>query len=268
MQQPLVTRPAYGECRAAQPVAESKLPEGPPAGKGISLDPSIPGEATFSKPPGDIRVPEHSDESMFRVDDADDLAKDQSSTPMDQRDHSNFKPRVEPGGNDITPKTKYPYRDGIPNAHNAAERNTMSGNSTSKPHDVAMHLRHLASEIEVSPSRSAMIDGLRQALAAMGDEPVVTASDKKYETPEAVTKAMKDLKELGTSIKATLKVVVNLDDAINKADVRDRLKQKALTIHSVASNRVADALEGIENALEALKGIDEILDIGTRSTFK
>lgn len=108
MLQPLVTRPA-----------ESKLPEGSPARKGLPLDDEIPGQKTFAKPVDDVREPENRDESICRVDGPDDMTKDQKSTPPEERDHSRFKPRYAPPGKDVTPKTKYPYRDGYPNTHNA-----------------------------------------------------------------------------------------------------------------------------------------------------
>lgn len=116
MKQPLVLRPPYG---GGLQVAESGLPSGPPAGRGISLDDSIPGAHLHDKPEGDIRKPNNSDESMYRIDDANDLTKDQSKA--DQIDHS----RASPSYNGLGPsydtgKTTYPYRDGIPNTHNAS----------------------------------------------------------------------------------------------------------------------------------------------------
>jgi len=116
MRQPLVSRPAYGA--PVTQVGVSQLPQGPPAGKGLPLDKNIPNAKTFAKPEDDIRQPNVEDSSMYRQDDANSLLKDQ--TVPDERDHSQFKPRYEPGGKDDTPKTKYPYRDGIPNTHNAA----------------------------------------------------------------------------------------------------------------------------------------------------
>lgn len=85
------------------------------------MSPDIPGTKTWVKPLDDIRTPSKDDESIYRVDNADDLAKEQS-TP-DSIDHS----KASPGsygkgtGDEVdSPKTKYPYRDGVPNAHNAS----------------------------------------------------------------------------------------------------------------------------------------------------
>jgi hypothetical protein len=63
------------------------------------------------------------DESIHKIDNADDLAKGQDHTPPDERDHSGFRPSIVSPGKpdpDDTSKTKYPYRDGIPNEHNAS----------------------------------------------------------------------------------------------------------------------------------------------------
>jgi len=100
------------------PVAESGLPGGGPSPRGVSLDSSIPGTATFSKPVEDIREPDKAEGgSIYRKDDPDSLAKPQ--TGYDGRDLSQVRPSYSsPGPNDGS-ITKYPYRDGIPNAHNA-----------------------------------------------------------------------------------------------------------------------------------------------------
>lgn len=119
MTQPLVLRPPYGTSSGA-PVSESKLPQGEPAQKGISLDPEIPGSATWAKPSGEPpREPGKGDDSIYRVDDADDLLKDQ--TTPDNINHENARPTYRrPGPHVDYNKTKYPYRDNIPNRHNAA----------------------------------------------------------------------------------------------------------------------------------------------------
>jgi hypothetical protein len=104
------------------PVAESGLPGTGPSQKGVGLDPSIPGSSTYSKPSGeDEREPDIEDGSMYRVDDADGLLKDQNKP--DEIDHSHAKPtynRPGPHVRDDGSITKYPYRDGIPNRHNAS----------------------------------------------------------------------------------------------------------------------------------------------------
>lgn len=101
--------------------AESKLPEGDPASRGVSLDPGIPGTSTFAKPSGEPpRGQGVEDSSIYRVDDADSLLK--SQTTPDSTDLQNLRPSyATPGPNDGS-ITKYPYRDGVPNAHNAMER--------------------------------------------------------------------------------------------------------------------------------------------------
>jgi len=104
------------------PTATAELPQGGHLDKGISLDPGIPGESTFNKPVDDVRKDEPKDESMYRVEEPGDLGKKQEQP--DQIDHSNAHPSFnglgKPEDGDGSGKTKYPYRDGVPNAHNAA----------------------------------------------------------------------------------------------------------------------------------------------------
>lgn len=116
---PLVSRPPYGEGKRA-PLAVAELPEGSPAGKGVSLDPGIPGQSTFNKPVDDVHKPENKDESIYRVESPDDMTKDQ--TVPDEIDHSKAKPSYNGLGKPLPGegKTKYPYRDEAPNAHNAS----------------------------------------------------------------------------------------------------------------------------------------------------
>lgn len=121
MTRPLVLRPPYGSGQGqGVSISESKLPDGPPTQRGLSLSPDIPGAATFAKPSDEPpRKQRKDDESIHRIDDADDLLKDQ--TVPDSIDHSELKPTYQsPGKQDGSPKTKYPYRDGVPNRHNAA----------------------------------------------------------------------------------------------------------------------------------------------------
>jgi hypothetical protein len=84
------------------------------------LSPDIPGTKTFAKPPEEgPREPGVGDSSIYRVDDADSLLKHQ--TKPDEIDHSHAQPTFRRPGPHYGPnKTKYPYRDGIPNRHNAA----------------------------------------------------------------------------------------------------------------------------------------------------
>jgi len=121
MTSPLVSRPLYGSPKPSTSLAVAELPSGGHLDKGISLDSGIPGESTFAKPPDDLRKEDPKDESIYRVEQPGDLGK--SQTTPDQIDHSDAKPsfnglgKPPEGTND---KPKYPYRDGVPNAHNAS----------------------------------------------------------------------------------------------------------------------------------------------------
>jgi hypothetical protein len=104
-------------------LAESGLPGTGPSDKGLSLDRSIPGTSTFDKEVDDIREFDKAEEgSIYRVDGPDDRAKPQNDPKDDERHHEQFKPSIGvPGPRDDDDSiTKYPYRDGIPNAHNAS----------------------------------------------------------------------------------------------------------------------------------------------------
>lgn len=99
MSQPLVSRPAYGN-----PQGEAKLPEGEPAAKGISLDEDISGQRTFAKPLDDVtHYPPTPPKNPRKLE----LDYDSFVTDSDY-------------GDGAVDKTKYPYRDGIPNTHNAS----------------------------------------------------------------------------------------------------------------------------------------------------
>jgi len=136
MNQPLVSRPPYGSF-----VSQSGLPQGDPAGRGVSLDPSIPGAATCAKPSGeDPREPEVEESSIYRMDNADGLLKDQRKP--DEIDHSEARPTYQRPGEQNSPKTKYPYRDGIPNRHNA-------NNRTLVQNVVSLWLLREAHEVEI-----------------------------------------------------------------------------------------------------------------------
>jgi len=115
--QPLVVRPAYGE------VAESGLPSGGPSDKGLPIDSGIPGSATYAKPSEedarDFDAPK--DEPIYRTDNADDLLVDRER--VDTREENKNRPNgIGYGGlgESSTSKTKYPYRDGIPNTKSAS----------------------------------------------------------------------------------------------------------------------------------------------------
>lgn len=105
---PLVSRPAYGV------VGESGLPGGGPADKGLPVDSGLPGSKTFAKPSDEgPREPDIEDESIHRVDDADDLLKDRSriDTREDNADKHDGIGYNGEGPYDGTGKTKYPYRE-------------------------------------------------------------------------------------------------------------------------------------------------------------
>lgn len=114
MTQPLVTRPPYG----GTTTAESQLPEGEPAGRGLPLDPDLPGYKTLAKLDDHTREHTKSDSSIHRVDGPYDLAKHQ--TKQDEREQSGDTSYMGRGDHQNSSKPKYPYRDGVPNAHNAS----------------------------------------------------------------------------------------------------------------------------------------------------
>jgi hypothetical protein len=127
VRQPLVTRPAYPESDAAVPrgderVGESGLPGGGPSDKGLSLDEKIPGTSTHDKPEGDVReFDKPKDETIYRVENADDLLTNRQRIEVrddnaDKHDGIGAWGKGEWEG----PKTKYPYRDDIPNTVNAS----------------------------------------------------------------------------------------------------------------------------------------------------
>jgi len=122
LQQPLVSRPAYGEGRGT--VAESGLPGGGPSNKGLPVDPGIPGSATFNKPSGEGArdSDKGEDESIYRTDNPDDLLTDRErvDTREDNAKKENGVSYMPTSEWDSSTKTKYPYRDGIPNTHSAS----------------------------------------------------------------------------------------------------------------------------------------------------
>lgn len=120
MKQPLVTRPPYGEGRSRTPLAVAELPQGAPADRGLSLDEGL-GPKTFTKPLDDKVEHPKKDESIYRVDNPRDMAKDQGRLEINE-DNADASISYNGLGEDVSPKTKYPYRDGIPNAHNASAR--------------------------------------------------------------------------------------------------------------------------------------------------
>lgn len=119
LHQPLVTRPACEEI-----LAESGLPSGGPSDKGLPLEDSLPGSATFAKPEEDTRDFDHStDTPIYRKDNADDLLKDRDRIDVrddnaDKHDGIGFPGKGE--WDKRGPKTRYPYRDDIPNTKSAS----------------------------------------------------------------------------------------------------------------------------------------------------
>lgn len=136
--QPLVSRPAYGEGRTPT-LAESKLPEGGPAGKGLPVEDGLPGSATFSKKEDDVRdFDRNTDTPIYRKDNADDLLKDRSrvDTREDNADKHDGIGGFGKGEWDTTIKTRYPYRDGLPHQHFASAENVVELWKLSHAHDL------------------------------------------------------------------------------------------------------------------------------------
>jgi len=119
MKQPLVTRSPHGGGRPRTPQAEAKLPDGGgPTQRGLSLDPDLSGFSTFNKPVDDTEETDPKDESIYRIRGPRDMAKDRSQIDIvEQNGDTSYMGLGKP---DRSPKTKYPYRDGIPNIHNAS----------------------------------------------------------------------------------------------------------------------------------------------------
>lgn len=116
-----LARPSY-RGRPMAPLAESGLPGGGPSDKGLPLDDETTGQRTFAKPEDDVGTSQteqpRKDESIYRVDGPRDLPK--SRDRIDVVDQTDAQPHfMGLGKPDNSPKTKYPYRDEKPNAHNA-----------------------------------------------------------------------------------------------------------------------------------------------------
>jgi len=136
--QPLVTRPAYGEGGPALPKGDqrmgesglpgggpsnvSKLPDGGESSKGLSLDSRIPGTSTHDKDEKDVRdFDKGKDESIYRTDNADDLLTNRERIQV-KDENANKHDGIGAWGKGEWegPKTKYPYRDDVPNTVNAS----------------------------------------------------------------------------------------------------------------------------------------------------
>jgi hypothetical protein len=96
----------------ASPMASSGLPAGSPGGKGVGVDPDLPGVSTFNKPTEDTSTSEtpSGDESIHRVDSPRDMGK--SQTTPDEISNPNSTPSgFGLGQPDTGVKPQYPYRD-------------------------------------------------------------------------------------------------------------------------------------------------------------
>jgi hypothetical protein len=123
------------------------LPEGEPAAKGISVDEEISGQRTFAKPQDDTtHYPPTPPKNPRKIE----LDYDRFITD------DNY-------GEGATDKTKYPYRDGIPNTHNA-----------SAPFVAALY------QLEKAPRRLFLAnEGVRVASTA---EQILSGLDPKFQT--------------------------------------------------------------------------------------
>ena len=117
---PYSSRPLEGQGVRAQ----SGLPDGgKPSGRGLSLDDKIPGTSTFNKEDEnhtrDFDKPD--DKSMYEVEGPDDQLTKYKDVNDDNADKHNSVGYFGLGpADERNPKTKYPYRDGIPNEKSAA----------------------------------------------------------------------------------------------------------------------------------------------------
>ena len=107
-------------------LSESGLPDGGPGSKGLPLDPKIPGTSTHDKPEEAIRESDKGkEESIYRTDNADDLLTSGDGPIPVKQENANKHDGIGAYGkgkqDERSPKTKWPYRDGIPNTHSASE---------------------------------------------------------------------------------------------------------------------------------------------------
>lgn len=103
-------------------IGESGLPGGGPSDKGLSLDNNIPGTSLHDKDEKHVRdFDKARDETIYRKDNADSLLVDRQRVEF-QDDNANKHDGIGAWGKGKWegPKTKYPYRDDIPNTVNAS----------------------------------------------------------------------------------------------------------------------------------------------------
>ncbi len=164
MKQPLVSRPPYGGGQARSPMAESGLPGGGPSDRGLPLDDAIPGAATFAKPVDDYGTGEKrdKDEPVERVTGPRDIPK--SRDRIDVNDQTDAGPHyMGLGKPDTSPKTPYPYRDGIPNIHNASAEFVAGVWMLQEAHDL-----YLPAGSKVAATLNTMIRGLSPEIVQRG----------------------------------------------------------------------------------------------------
>ncbi len=120
---------------------EAKLPEGEPAGTGIRLDDDIPNERTFVKP----------------QDDTTDYPSVLLKSPRKRVPQWDVFVDDEGYGEGATDKTKYPYRDGIPNVSNASVRFVMALYLLSK---APVKLFQASEKVKVALTAEQILSGL------------------------------------------------------------------------------------------------------------
>lgn len=120
------------------------------------MDPDIPGYSTFNKPVDDTSEHPKRDESIYRIRDPYDLAKEQGQA--DERDLSDSTPGyMGLGKPHQSPKTKYPYRDGLPNTHNASAEFVAALWRLSR---APVRLFHGSDQLRVGATADAILSGL------------------------------------------------------------------------------------------------------------
>jgi len=100
--------------------ANSALPEGGPLNRGLPLDDKLVGYKSYAKPVDDVSTGEieDKDEPPERVTGPRDMTKSRDRIDIDDKGgDTGF---MGLGPSDASPKTKYPYRTGIPTTHNAS----------------------------------------------------------------------------------------------------------------------------------------------------
>jgi hypothetical protein len=162
LNQPLVSRPPYGEGQPRTPQAEAKLPEGGPADRGLPVDDEMTGYKTFAKPEDDYSTTEYpeNDEPIERVRGPRDLLKDRGR--IDVNDQTDAQPHYDGLGkpDPNTPnKTKYPYRDDKPNAHNASAEFVAGLYRVEHAHTVVLSP---TSPVKVAATKDEILSGLNR----------------------------------------------------------------------------------------------------------